>query len=96
MYGEERRIFGDAGYICIQKRPKHRDRKDVFLFSARRSGTRKGVDGDRRKAEKIKASIRSKLEHPFRYIKQVFRDSKVRYRRLAKNTYRLHLLAAFS
>ncbi|WP_407070004.1 transposase, partial [Marinobacter sp.] len=37
-----------------------------------------------------------KVEHPFRYIKQVFGYSKVRYRGLAKNSNRLHLLAAFS
>jgi IS5 family transposase len=47
------------------------------------------------KAEKIKASIRAKVEHPFRYIKKVFGYSKVRYRDLAKNNNQLHLLAAF-
>jgi hypothetical protein len=36
------------------------------------------------------------VEHPFRYIKQVFGYSKVPYRGLAKNSNRLHLLAAFS
>ena len=51
---------------------------------------------DKLKAEKIKASVRAKVEHPFRYIKQVFGYGKVRYRGLAKNNNRLHLLAAFS
>jgi IS5 family transposase len=37
------------------------------------------------------------VEHPFRYIKkQVFGYNKVRYRGLAKNTNRLHLLAEFT
>jgi len=36
------------------------------------------------------------VKHPFRYIKQVFGYSKVRYRGLSKNTKRLHLLAAFT
>ncbi|OJS98057.1 hypothetical protein BEE62_17275 [Marinobacter nauticus] len=36
------------------------------------------------------------MEYPFRYINQVFGYGKVRYRGLAKNTSRLHLLAAFS
>ena len=40
--------------------------------------------------------MRAKVEHPFRYIKRVFGYDKVRYRGLAKNTERLHLLAAFS
>ncbi|WP_020405735.1 transposase, partial [Hahella ganghwensis] len=39
---------------------------------------------------------RAKVEHPFRYIKQVFGYDKVRYRGLAKNKSRLYLLAAFS
>ena len=65
-------------------------------FIAKRPGTRKKLDADKLKAEKIKASIRAKAEHPFRYIKQVFGYSKVRYRGLAKNNNRLHLLAAFT
>ena len=54
------------------------------------------VPADKLKAEKIKASVRAKVEYPFRYIKQVFGYRKVRYRGLAKNNNRLHLLAAFS
>ncbi|MCX2835784.1 transposase, partial [Microbulbifer thermotolerans] len=49
-----------------------------------------------RKVEKIKAQIRAKVEHPFRYIKRVFGYDKVRYRGLAKNTDRLCLLAGFT
>jgi IS5 family transposase len=47
-----------------------------------------------------KASIRAKVEHPFRSFvsvlgKQVFGYAKVRYRGWHKNTNRLYLLAAF-
>ena len=42
------------------------------------------------------ASTRAIVEHPFRYIKRVFGYDKVRYRGLAKNSERLHLLAAFT
>ena len=35
--------------------------------------------------EKIKASIRAKVEHPFHVIKDLFRHRKARYRGLAKN-----------
>ncbi|GAP39058.1 mobile element protein [Piscinibacter sakaiensis] len=44
--------------------------------------------------EKIKASIRAKVEHPFRLIKQQFGHAKVRYRGLAKNTARLQMMFA--
>jgi len=40
-----------------------------------------------------KASIRAKVEHPFRVIKRQFGHVKVRYRGLAKNTAQLHTLA---
>ena len=91
-------MFGDAGYgyLGIQKRAEHKHRKDVSWLIAKRPGTRKKLDADKLKAEKIKASIRAKVEHPFRYIKQVFGYSKVRYCGLAKNNNRLHLLAAFT
>jgi len=46
------------------------------------------------KAEKLKASVRAKVEHPFRVIKQQFSHAKVRYRGLAKNTARLTMLFA--
>lgn len=46
--------------------------------------------------EKLKTSIRAKAEHPFRAIKQQFGFAKVRYRGMAKNTARLHMLFAMS
>ena len=46
--------------------------------------------------EQIKASIRAKVEHPFRVIKQQFGYAKVRYRGLTKNTARLTMLFALS
>ena len=46
--------------------------------------------------EKIKASIRAKVEHPFRVIKRQFGYAKVRYRGLRKNTLQLKTLFALS
>ncbi len=46
--------------------------------------------------EKLKASIRAKVEHPFRVIKRQFGHVKVRYLGLAKNTAQLHMLFALS
>ena len=44
--------------------------------------------------DRLKASVRAKVEHPFRVIKQQFGYAKVRYRGLAKNTARLTMLFA--
>jgi IS5 family transposase len=46
--------------------------------------------------ERIKASIRAKVEHPFRVIKRQVGHVKVRYRFLAKNTAQLHTLFALA
>ena len=46
----------------------------------------------KRLAERNKASVRAKVEHPFLKVKRVFGYAKVRYRGLAKNTERLALL----
>ena len=48
------------------------------------------------KAEKLKASIRAKVEHPFRVIKRQFGYNKVRYRGLKKNTAQIITLFALS
>ena len=50
----------------------------------------------RDKLEKLKASIRAKVEHPFRVIKCQFRHRKTRYRGLAKNTHQLLVMFALS
>ena len=47
-------------------------------------------------AEKLKASVRAKVEHPFRVVKRQFSHTKVRYRGLAKNTAQLVTLFALS
>jgi hypothetical protein len=44
------------------------------------------LGADKLKVEKIKATVRAKVEHPFRYTKQVFGYGKVRDRGLGKKT----------
>jgi hypothetical protein len=65
-------------------------------------GQRRGMDKNRpinalkEQLEQIKASIRAKVEHPFRVIKCQFGHRKVRYRGLAKNTSQLLVMFALS
>ena len=47
-------------------------------------------------AEKLKAGVRAKVEHPFRVIKRQFGHVRVRYRGLKKNTAQLFTLFALS
>jgi IS5 family transposase len=62
----------------------------------RASKKSKTVDALIDKLERIKASIRAKLEHPFREIKCKFGYRKTRYRGLVKNTAQLITLFALS
>ena len=48
------------------------------------------------RVEKMKASIRAKVEHPFRVLKRQFGFTMVRYRGLAKNTAQIVTLFALS
>ncbi len=91
LHGQETVAFGDAGYQGVEKRPDARS--DVTWHVAMRPGKRKALDKENNEAdalvdqaEKLKASIRAKVEHPFRVIKRQFGFVKVRYRGLKKNT----------
>jgi len=65
-------------------------------------GQRKAMDKSKpvnvlkEQLEKVKASIRAKVEHPFRVIKCQFGHRMVRYRVLAKNTSQLLVMFAMS
>lgn len=101
VHGEETDVFADAGYQGVGKREETQD-IEVRWHVAMRPGKRKALDrsnpmGDLLdKLERVKASIRAKVEHPFRVIKRQFGYTKVRYRGLAKNTAQLTTLFALS
>lgn len=97
LHGAEKNVWGDAGYRGIEKRPEHSGRT-VNGFIAMRPSERRQLPGTGmlERSEKAKASTRAKVEHPFRYLKQVFGYAKVRYRGLAKNENRLHVLAGLT
>ena len=89
-HGQETDAFGDAGYQGIEKRPAVN--ADVDCHIAMKPGKCKALDKANAidamvdQVKKIKASIRAKVEHPFRIIKRQFGYVKVRYRGLKMNT----------
>jgi IS5 family transposase len=101
LHGEETDVFADAGYQGVSKRQETQD-IGVNWHVAMRPGKRKVLDKSTPmgaildQLEQVKASIRAKVEHPFRVIKRQFGHVKVRYRGLAKNTAQLHTLFALS
>ena len=100
LHGQETDAFGDAGYQGADKRPDATE--DVRWHIAMKRSKRQALDKDNavdtliEQHEKIKASIRAKVEHPFRVLKQQFGYVKVRYRGLKKNTAQIVTLFALS
>ena len=97
LHGAEMTAWGDAGYQGVEKRPEHRDggvEWRVAMKPGRRRLLGEGVAEEA--AEKRKASVRAKVEHPFLYVKRHFGYAKVRYRGVAKNRQRIALLLGFS
>jgi IS5 family transposase len=100
LQGQESVAFGDAGYQGVEKRADAKS--GIQWHIAMRPGKRKALNKDNEadaltdKAEKQKAGIRAKVEHPFRVIKRQFGYVKVRYRGLKKNTAQLITLFALS
>ena len=101
VHGEETDVFADAGYQGVAKREEVQGIQANWHV-AMRPGKRRALNKDNPmgavldQLEHVKASIRAKVEHPFRVIKRQFGHVKVRYRGLAKNTAQLHTLFALS
>jgi len=96
LHGKERQVWADSGYRGAQSRV---DRANLqWHIAARPSDIAKLPEGRRKtaiqKQEHRKASIRAKVEHPFRVIKRQFGLTKVRFRGLAKNT--AHVITLFA
>ena len=94
LHGEEQDVFADSGYRGIEKRPEHQDQKVNWYIAMMPSKRKQLSDGPQELLEKAKASIRAKVEHPFRIIKQQFGFTKTRYRGMAKNNNHLNTMFA--
>ena len=93
LHGGETQVWGDAGYLGVQKREENLGLALAWQVALRPGRRRKlEPDSPEARAERTKASVRAKVEHPFLKVKGLFGYAKVRYWGLAKNTERLALL----
>ena len=79
LHGDERIVFADAGYQGASKRP---EATGVDWHVAMRPGKRRAQKHTSwgalsEQAEKLKASVRAKVEHPFRVLNCQFGFVKV-------------------
>ena len=108
LHGEEAMVFLDAGYTGVDKRPEvvraqaeGTIRSDIeWSVAKRRSTITKMAQGKLKTLtqalERVKAQIRSKVEHPFHVVKNLFHYRRVRYKGLAKNEAQLYALFALA
>lgn len=93
--------YGDNGYSGIEKRDEiqndERLSKIDFRINRRPKSLPKVSDNAfdwEREIEHRKSSVRCKVEHAFKIIKDTFSFRKVRYKGLAKNLHKLNVLFA--
>lgn len=97
---DDETVYGDAGFIGIEKRPEilsDEKKSRIDYRINRRPGTlSRKYQGYALEMERVeerrKSSVRSKVEHPFRIVKVLFGYRKTVYRGLSKNLNRLYTL----
>lgn len=93
LTGEEKAVFGDKAYS--KEADKQTARKNgVFYGIADRGKSKHPLSSSQRKKNRKHSSVRSKVEHPFHVLKNLWHFRKVRYRGLRKNDLQLHTLFA--
>ena len=96
LHGKEQQVWADSGYRGAQQRVARADLQ--WHIAARPSDMARLPEGRARnrarQQEHRKASVRARVEHPFRVIKRQFGLTKVRFKGLAKNT--AHVITLFA
>ena len=96
LHGHEELAFGDAGYTGVASRDEMQGKSVKWHVAVKRGKIKAMRDGALKDlliaAERTKAQIRARVEHPFHVIKNLFCHRKVRYKGLAKNTAQLFSL----
>jgi len=100
LHGDEEVVYGDAGYQGIAKRSEMAATAADFRVAMRPGKRRVLPDTPEGRLQDLietaKAHIRSKVEYPFRVIKQQFGFQKTRLHGLAKNHCKINVMAALT
>ena len=96
---EEEVVYGDSGYLGVEKREgailKNKQGKKIRYKINRRPSQIKDrslwSQGQLKRREREKSSVRAKVEHVFAVVKGMFRYRKTRYRGLTKQVAALNM-----
>lgn len=93
LHGDEDSVWADKGYVSAEREVEFKAAGKIWgvMRKAPKGGDMHPLDA---RINRIIASVRAKVEHPFRVIKRQFGYVKTRYRGLAKNRAQLFTLFA--
>jgi IS5 family transposase len=95
LRADDRVIFADAGYTSDDYRRGARHLGLRWCVNDKRKPG-KNLSASQKKRNRKQSSIRARVEHVFRVIKQQFGFQKTRYRGLEKNTSQVNLLVGLA
>jgi IS5 family transposase len=104
LTGEEKTVYGDSGYLGAEKRDDavthNNDGKKIRYNINRRPSQRKKnsvrSQGQIKRREREKSSVRAKVEHVFGIVKGLFGYRKTRYKGRRKQAAKLHMMFALA
>ncbi|MGB4335962.1 MAG: IS5 family transposase [Chromatiaceae bacterium] len=100
LHGEEEAVFADAGYTGAEQREELKDRQVKWYIAAKRGKVAALPEGEvkdlTKRIERIKAHVRSRVEHVFHILKDRFHYRKLRYKGLKKNGAQQEVLFALA
>jgi transposase, IS5 family len=89
LHGEDAAVFADAGYTGAEKRAELQDQDVAWYIATKRGKIAALPEGEAKvlfkKIERLKAQVRSRVEHVFHILKDRFHHRKLRYQGLKKN-----------
>lgn len=95
LHGEESAVFGDKGYYCEKDKKYARD-AEVFWGVLEKRKPKRKLSSKQKRKNKLLSSIRSKVEYPFRIIKNLWGHKRTRYRGLERNSCHWNMLFALT
>ena len=88
-------VVGDKGYVSQKDKHFARD-ADIYWGILDKRGPGKKLRNKQKKHNKRLSKVRSKVEHPFRIVKDLWGHRKTRYKGLKKNLSQMYMLFALA
>jgi len=93
LHGEEKAVFGDSAYNTNEDKAQARA-NDIYYGICDKGRRDNPLSPTQKRNNKKHSSLRAKVEHPFRVIKEQWGHRKLRYRGLMKNASQFTTLCA--